>query len=292
MPFTPLPRPQSPFALPFPTVVYSCFVIIAPDSFQQSESAGGDSVQAIVSDIHANIPAMESVLRDIERSGAKDVICLGDVIGYGPWPRECVDIAMDFRLCLLGNHEEAVLNLMRAQGFNPRASAAAKWTAKQFDILADRDGNGPRWDFLGELRTTYITNGIYCVHGSPIEYTRGYIYSTDAQNPNKMSRIFQEFDHLCIVGHTHVPGVWTEDLTFQSPEELAFRYRIDGRKTIINVGSVGQPRDLDTLACYVLFDGAEVIWRKVAYPYEKSAKAIFEVPELDNFLGHRLREGR
>ena len=249
-------------------------------------------LQAIVSDIHANLEALESVLRDIEKHDVQDIICLGDVIGYGPNPRECVDVATGFRLTLKGNHEEAVLNLMQAQGFNPKASAAARWTAEQFNILADRSGNGPRWDFLGELQTIYETDDVQCIHGSPLDHTRGYIYTTDAQNPNKMTRIFRLVRHLCIVGHTHVPGVWTEDLTFQSPEDLGFRYRLDERKTILNVGSVGQPRDLDNRACYVLFDGHEVIWRKIRYPYERTAQKVFAIPELDNFLGHRLREGR
>ena len=249
-------------------------------------------VQAIISDIHANVEALERVLQDIEKQGIKDIVCLGDVIGYGPNPCECVDLAMQFRLTLLGNHEEAVLNLMRAQGFNPKASAAARWTAAQFDILADRENNGPRWDFLGELKTSYRTDDVLLIHGSPLDYTRGYIYSTDAQNPSKMVRIFSNIGHLCIVGHTHVPGVWTQDLTFQSPEELGYRYKLDDRKTIFNVGSVGQPRDLDNRACYALFDGVEIAWRKLRYPYEKVAKKVFAIPELDNFLGHRLREGR
>ena len=249
-------------------------------------------IQAIVSDIHANIEALECVLRDIEKQGIDKIICLGDVIGYGPDPCECVDLAIDFRLSLLGNHEEAVLNVIRAQGFNPKASAAVTWTAAQFDILADRENNRPRWDFLGELKTTYKTDNILCIHGSPLEHTRGYIYSSDAQNPSKMSRIFSRIGHLCIVGHTHVPGVWTEDLTFESPEELGFKYRLDDRKTVVNVGSVGQPRDLDNRACYALFNGSEIIWRKMPYLYEKAARKIFEIPELDNFLGHRLREGR
>ena len=249
-------------------------------------------LQAIVSDIHANLEALAAVLRDIEKHGAQDIICLGDVIGYGPNPLECVDVAKEFRLTLLGNHEEAVLNLMRARGFNPKASAAVRWTADQFDILADRKKNGPRWDFMGGLKDTYSADAILCVHGSPIDHTRGYIYASDAQNPRKMIRVFKEIDHLCIVGHTHVPGLWTSDLTFQSPEELGFKYTIDGRKTIINVGSVGQPRDMDNRSCYALFDGRQIVWRKVPYAYHAVARKIFAIPELDNFLGHRLKEGR
>jgi diadenosine tetraphosphatase ApaH/serine/threonine PP2A family protein phosphatase len=247
---------------------------------------------AIVSDIHANFEALSVVLDDIKKHKVDDVICLGDVIGYGPNPGECVDCAINFRLCILGNHEEAVLDVMRAHGFNPRASSAVKWTAKQFDMLTDREKNSPRWDFLGELKDLYKDDGVLCVHGSPLDHTRGYIYSTDTRNPNKMMQVFESIQHICFVGHTHVPGVWTEDMTFQSPAELGYTYKLDGRRTIINVGSVGQPRDMDNRACYVLFDGTQVTFRKLRYPFEKTAQKIFAVPELDAFLGHRLREGR
>lgn len=247
---------------------------------------------ALVSDIHANIEALEVVLDDINKQGVSDIICLGDVIGYGPNPCECIDLALEFKLCLLGNHEEAVLNVMRASGFNPKASGAVKWTAAQFDILADRVNNGPRWDFLGELKEVYESNGVKCVHGSPIDHTRGYIYATDHQNPNKMERIFEAIEHVLFVGHTHVPGVWTDDLTFTTPDDLGYKYVINSRKTIVNVGSVGQPRDFDNRACYALFDGTNVIYRRLRYPFEKTSRKIFEIPELDNFLGHRLRQGR
>ena len=90
---------------------------------------------AIVSDIHSNIEALTAVLEDIKAHKADEIVCLGDVIGYGPNPRECLDLAREVRLCLLGNHEEAVLFEAQAQGFNPRATTAVKWTAKQFDML-------------------------------------------------------------------------------------------------------------------------------------------------------------
>ncbi len=249
-------------------------------------------LQAIISDIHANIEALEVVLEDIRKRDIRDIICLGDMVGYGPNPCECVDIAREFRLSLMGNHEEAALNIMHARGFNPKASSAVRWTVAQFDILQDREKNGPRWDFMGELKPNYKANGVFCVHGSPLDYTRGYIYGTDTRNPNKMSRIFAEIEHVCFVGHTHIPGIWTEDLTFQSPEELDYVYQLDNRKTIINVGSVGQPRDMDNRACYVLFDGSRITFRKLKYPFEKTARKIFSIPELDASLGHRLREGK
>jgi len=250
-------------------------------------------MQAIISDIHSNLEAFSAMLDDIQRRGVTEIICLGDVIGYGPNPRECLDLARDFRLCLLGNHEEAVLFEAQAQGFNPRATTAVKWTAKQFDMLGDvRRENAPRWDFMGAMPRYYSGNGILLVHGSPTDPTREYIYTTDVRNPNKMERIFSQVEHLCFVGHTHVPGVWTEDMTYRSPEEMDYQYRITPRKTIVNVGSIGQPRDSDPRACYTLFDGSLVQFVKLPYDFETTIKKIYAIEDLDRSLGDRLREGR
>ena len=250
-------------------------------------------MQAIISDIHSNLEALQAVLKDIEARGVTDIVCLGDVVGYGPNPKECVDLAHNFRLTLLGNHEEAVLFEVSVQGFNPRASSAVRWTAKQFDMLGkDKAANAQRWDYMGNMPRIYTANGIILVHGSPCDHTREYIYTTDVRNPNKMERIFAKIEHLCFVGHTHIPGIWTEDMTYHSPEELDFTYHITNRQVIINVGSIGQPRDNDNRACYVLFDGSTVRFVKVPYDFEKTVKKIYAIEELDRTLGDRLREGR
>ena len=250
-------------------------------------------MQAIISDIHSNIEAFSVVLDDIKQRNVGEIICLGDVVGYGPNPKECLDRAKDFRLCLLGNHEEAVLFEAQTQGFNPRASEAVKWTAKQLDILGDdREANAQRWDFMGGMPRVYSGNGIMLVHGSPSDPTREYIYTTDVRNPNKMERIFSQIEHLCFVGHTHMPGVWTEDMTFRSPGELDNIYRITPGKTIINSGSVGQPRDNDNRACYILFDGSMVQFVKLEYDFEETIRKIHAIQELDQSLGDRLRDGR
>ncbi len=250
-------------------------------------------MRAIISDIHSNKEAFEVVLEDIRSRGIEDVICLGDIIGYGTNPKECVDLAYGFRLTLMGNHEEAVLYEAQTRGFNPKATKAVRWTAKQFDMLSDdKEGNARRWDFMGSLLKVYSQDSVLCVHGSPADPTREYIYTTDVRNPNKMERIFEKIEHVCFVGHTHVPGVITEDMIHVSPEELDYAYEIDARKTIINVGSVGQPRDFDNRACYLILDGTSIQFVKLEYEYEKTAEKIYATEGLDNFLGDRLKEGR
>jgi diadenosine tetraphosphatase ApaH/serine/threonine PP2A family protein phosphatase len=112
-----------------------------------------------------------------------------------------------------------------------------------------------------------------------------------------MYRIFAMVERYCFQGHTHVPGVFTESPSdtlyqFLSPEQFNYAYKLDGRKTLCNVGSVGQPRDGDWRACYVLLDGDTIHYRRLEYDIDSTVRKIYAVPDLDNFLGDRLREGR
>jgi diadenosine tetraphosphatase ApaH/serine/threonine PP2A family protein phosphatase len=107
-----------------------------------------------------------------------------------------------------------------------------------------------------------------------------------------MAAVFSLVERYCLMGHTHVPGVFTEDLQFLSPEEVDPCYRLDGRKTLMNVGSVGQPRDGDWRACYALLDGDTVRFRRVEYDIEATIRKIRDIDDLDDLLGDRLREGR
>jgi diadenosine tetraphosphatase ApaH/serine/threonine PP2A family protein phosphatase len=112
-----------------------------------------------------------------------------------------------------------------------------------------------------------------------------------------MERIFALVEKYCFQGHTHVPGLFTEQLPedlyqFHAPEEVDYSWQLDGRKTLCNVGSVGQPRDGDWRACYILLDGDTIRYRRVEYDVETTIKKIRDIDELDDFLGARLRDGR
>jgi diadenosine tetraphosphatase ApaH/serine/threonine PP2A family protein phosphatase len=107
-----------------------------------------------------------------------------------------------------------------------------------------------------------------------------------------MEKIFSLIEQHCFQGHTHVPGVFTQGLNFFSPEEVSYQYRLTPEKTMVNVGSVGQPRDGDPRACYVVLEDDLVKFRRVEYPFEETIKKIYATAELDNFLGDRLRDGR
>jgi predicted phosphodiesterase len=250
--------------------------------------------RAIVSDIHGNLEALEAVLTDIDSQGVSEVYCLGDVVGYGPNPRECVDLVMAFEVCVLGNHDQGAL--FDPEGFSSGAERAIFWTRDQLERPGDEEQeagrNLKRWDFLGGLPRRLGEDHVLYVHGSPRNPLNEYVFPEDIYNARKINRVFGLFERHCFHGHTHMPGVLTEAGRFFSPPEIGDRYHLDGRKAMINVGSVGQPRDADRRACYVVLRDQQVEFRRVEYPLEETVEKIYAVPELDNFLGDRLREGR
>ncbi len=119
-----------------------------------------------------------------------------------------------------------------------------------------------------------------------------YVFPEDIYNQRKMEKIFSVIERHCFQGHTHVPGVFTQNLNFVSPAEINYEYRLGDEKTMTNVGSVGQPRDGDRRACYVVLEDGQLRFRRVEYDVEKTIRKIYEIPDLDDFLGDRLREGR
>ncbi|MGH7201696.1 MAG: metallophosphoesterase family protein [Planctomycetaceae bacterium] len=272
-------------------------------------------LRAIISDIHGNLEALEAVLADIRSQGIETIYCLGDVIGYGPNPRECIDRVMQTcEICLLGNHDQGAL--FDPEGFNAGAERAIFWTRKMLES-GDQKGNERRWEFLGELPRMKRESPFLFVHGSARNPLNEYVFPEDIYNQRKMERIFGLVEQYCFQGHTHIPGIFTEDLNFQSPEEVDFQYRLGAQKVLVNVGSVGQPRNGDHRSSYlVLHDedlqrvqaaasnpvtddtaldvmtGVLIEFRRVEYDYEKTIAKIYAVPELDNFLGDRLRDGR
>lgn len=247
-------------------------------------------MQAIVSDLHSNMAAIHAVLDDVKAKGITEVVCLGDVIGYGPEPEEAIDTAMGFKLTLQGNHEEALLG--DANNFNIRARDAINWTRKKLDLESEDPQKLARWAFLEKLVPMQAVGDVLYVHGSPRAPTTEYIVPRDGHDKRKLKDLFSRFDRLCFVGHSHIPGVYTEE-GFSSPTELCDVYLCEpGKKALVNVGSVGQPRDGDVRASYVTFDGEAVVFRRVPYDIDRTVQKIYAIPELDRFLADRLREGK
>lgn len=246
--------------------------------------------RAPISDIHSNLEGLEAVLNDIEGQGIKEIFCLGDVIGYGPNPRECIDRVMQFDVCILGNHDQGAL--FDPEGFNSGAERAIFWTRDQLEQKSgDPEANAKRWEFLGERPRLHRDNGFLFVHGSPRNPLNEYVFPEDVHHPKKMEKLFSLIDRYCFQGHTHVPGVFTQDGRFIRPEEMGYQFKLGDSKLMVNVGSVGQPRDGDSRSCYVILEDDRLIYRRVEYPLDRTIEKIYAVPELDNFLGDRLRKG-
>ncbi|MCP4095810.1 MAG: metallophosphoesterase family protein [Mariniblastus sp.] len=245
--------------------------------------------RAIISDIHGNFEALTAVLADIETQGISEIYCLGDVIGYGPNPRECIDRCREFALTLLGNHDNGAL--FDPEGFSSGAERAIFWTRSQLE-QTEHDGAKERWDFLASLPRTHREGDFMFVHGSPRSPLNEYVFPEDVYNQRKIERIFGFIQKYCFQGHTHVPGVFTENFRFYSPSEISNTYTLGEQKLMINVGSVGQPRDSDPRGSYVILEGNEVEFRRVEYDPAPTRNKILGISELDDFLGDRLLEGR
>ena len=249
--------------------------------------------RALVSDIHGNLDALQNVLSDIRSRGIETIFCLGDVIGYGPEPQACFDAVMDFDLCILGNHDQAAL--FDPEGFSSTAERAIFWTRTQLECSEpNNDDQKRRWRFLAELPRTHQVDQYLFVHGSTRNPLNEYVFPEDIYNRRKMEKIFSLVPHYCFQGHTHIPGVFTEDFRFLSPSEINFEYTFSDEKTMVNVGSVGQPRDGDPRSSYVILDDEtnSIEFRRVPYDFTVTSKKIYDIPELDKFLGDRLHDGK
>ena len=258
---------------------------------------------AIISDIHSNHEALMAVGEDIAKHDVERVVCLGDIVGYGPNPCECIDVVMDHcDIAILGNHDQGAL--FDPEGFNNSAERAIFWTRAQIENSAAADFHR-RWEFLSERPRRVEEGDFLFVHGSARQPLNEYVFPEDVFNERKMEKIFQMVPKYCFQGHTHVPGVFTQDLKFHAPAEIGFKWKFDGAKTLVNVGSVGQPRDGDNRACYVLLDpgtppgadGAAAVppsleFRRVEYDLNTTVRKIHAITELERFLGDRLRDGR
>jgi len=256
---------------------------------------------AILSDIHSNLEALTTVLADIEKRGIEKVYCLGDVIGYGPNPKECLDLVIEkTEWCVLGNHDYAVF--YEPTNFNYAAEQASFWTREVMENEDEKQRSDRWWSFLGNLPMRQSVQANFSaspvnmdfVHASPRKPVNEYIFPDDVYtNPAKVRLLFERVDHVCFVGHTHMPGVFLDEPDFYLPSELNNVYPIiKEEKAIVNIGSVGQPRDRDNRASYVYVQDNKVHFVRLEYDFEKTARKIAGIDRLDNFHGDRLRDGR
>lgn len=256
---------------------------------------------AIISDIHSNLEALTTVLKDIEQRGIQKIYCLGDIVGYAANPKECLDLVIEkTENCVMGNHDYAVL--FEPTNFNSGAEAATYWTRKVLEDEPDKEKAEKRWRYLGQQKMRWTLNtkldGVDAqldfVHASPRRPINEYIFPDDVYTTTgKIGALFDKVKHVCFVGHTHLPGVFLSEPDFYPPDELGWKYPIiPDEKAIINVGSVGQPRDRDSRTSYVFIEGNEVNFVRLDYDHKATAAKIYAIPELDDFEGDRLADGR
>jgi diadenosine tetraphosphatase ApaH/serine/threonine PP2A family protein phosphatase len=237
----------------------------------------------VLSDIHANITALEAVLADAKEFDA--VWCLGDILGYGPDPNECVNRIRELpiRLCMLGNHDAAVIGKMDLASFNYDARMTVEWMQ---NILTSEN-----MDFISCLPEKEVFDDVTLVHGSPRNPIWEYILDWHTALIN-----FDYFEtRFCFVGHTHLPILYQmkEGQSGPSIQMLPanHQFKLEGRM-IINPGSVGQPRDRDPRAAYAIFDSNEGTWQehRVVYDVEFTQKRMTQsgLPERNAL---RLTEG-
>lgn len=140
---------------------------------------------AVISDVHANLEALVAVLEDIRRQGVGDIFCVGDVIGFGPNPCDCLDLVMEScKVIILGDHDEAAM--IDPKGFNPVAMRAVQWTREQLE--RSWDGRQARWEFLCEIPRSYEEGDFLFVHGSPREPTHEYVFPEDVSTSERWIR--------------------------------------------------------------------------------------------------------
>jgi diadenosine tetraphosphatase ApaH/serine/threonine PP2A family protein phosphatase len=245
---------------------------------------------AIVSDIHGNLEALQAVLTDIESQQCDRIVCLGDIVGYGPNPCECLDIVSRLGPCVLGNHDYGAL--IDPEGFSTAAEQAIFWTRKQLECNAQPVEAQRRLEFLARLPRTLCEGNILFVHGSVRNPLNEYVFPEDVFNRRKMEKLFSMIQGYTFQGHTHAPGVFSTNMQFARPDEFDYKLSLPDDKAMINVGSVGQPRDGDWRSCYLILDFPKIEYRRVEYDIDTTVNKIFAIDELDNFLGERLREGR
>lgn len=238
---------------------------------------------AIFGDVHANLDALEVVLRDCREQGVTEYLCTGDVVGYNANPHECLEIVRSLGCPVVkGNHDHYVASQQNLDDFNPHAAAGVMWTRGQL--------SAEELAYLNDLPFYETKMGLTLVH-STMDHPENFGYVFDNQQAE--TNFIQQKTPLCFHGHTHCPMIYEK--------QMSGVFRIDpqdfklspGRKYFINVGSVGQPRDGDPRATYVIYDpmARTVVYRRLVYDIS-AAQARIRAAGLPDRLAERLAYGQ
>ncbi|MFC1979108.1 metallophosphoesterase family protein [Chloroflexota bacterium] len=241
---------------------------------------------AILGDIHSNLEAFRAVLKDLaDKDGFDQIWCLGDVVGYGPDPCACIELLRRHaHICVAGNHDWASIERADISEFNLVAAYACLWTSKQLD--------SDDVDYLGNLPEVVSQGDFTIVHGSPRQPLWEYVLSASVANQN-----IDYFDtKYCLVGHSHVPLVYTYDEALHECKSIdisdGYSFKFAEQRLIINPGGVGQPRDGNPKASYMLYnsDAGTLSHHRIDYNFSKT-QAKMTKHNLPDLLIERLAYG-
>jgi predicted phosphodiesterase len=238
---------------------------------------------AVVSDIHANYHALAAVLAALDTEAPDEIWCLGDIVGYGPHPNECCDlIAARAKVCLAGNHDLAVLGAISLEDFNGDAAAAVRWTRGEL-TEASRV-------FLSSLEPTAMVNGAELFHGSPLDPVWDYVLTESAAVESFLATTAP----LLLVGHSHLPLAlsWSDERLDGGVAPEGAEVDLAVGRTLLNPGSVGQPRGNDPRAAWLVIQESErrATFQRTPYPIEKT-QAEMRKRGLPEALAARLEQG-
>lgn len=254
-----------------------------PPGGVRSRIGASTLLYAILSDIHANIDALEVVLGRLDSLGVDEIVCLGDVVGYNAEPNACVSLIAERGVqTILGNHDAVACAIEEPWGFNPVALAAAVWTREKLDE--------PTLEWLRGLPDALNYGPFVAVHGAPKNHNV-YLFSPEEIRPH-LYFMDEQNCRLCFMGHTHTPAIFSTDGDYSLNGKT--RIQLDPEKIyFINPGSVGQPRDDNPNASFGLFDSDSMTFELVrtAYDVERASQRVRDA-RLPRFLADRLLQGR
>ena len=235
---------------------------------------------AIISDVHSNLEALHAVLKEIDKENITDILFLGDAVGYGSDPNICTELLRSVsKVFIAGNHDRGAVGISDITSFNPYAMIAIDWTK---NVLTEEN-----MEFLKTVSITYEGKNIFLVHSSPKDPERWrYLESKESAVIN-----FPYFQQtFCFVGHSHIPFIAEQSYNGKTVMYYKSAEVKEGCRYIINTGSVGQPRDGNPNACYVIFQNNLIEIKRVPYDILLTQKKM-SAAGLPNYLINRLAKG-
>lgn len=245
---------------------------------------------AIISDLHSNLEAVEAVFARIDEVGVDEIVCLGDVVGYGADPLPVTLLVMKrCKWTIQGNHDWGMFHDL--DDFNPLAREALVYARNQLRPSWLRPKRRAAREFLRTLPDQKEDFGYRFYHGSPRDPVMEYVLKSDGfLEPEKMQQIFALVDGPCFVGHTHWPGVHRPDFRFTQATDDEREFALEG-PCVVNVGSVGQPRDGDPRASFAIVRGGRAEIHRVPYDFRRTQAKILAAG-LHPALAERLARGK